>query len=231
MSDSEFEDENDDKSLLLTDKIDVNDYECYFRKDFNERQLSLFLKWYTVDQDEKTKYRLNETNLFNSSAADLNELDELYHAVRTKYPLNATTTAAANSNTDGDSKSCETNLSLKYLKSIQQEEIELVVKHIDPSSIVWLNLNDSKKTNQLSPFNQTRFQAILKLLQSHVLAHNYKECLLSDAANENVFSKFLFNSINTLIESYIENINKRLNCSNALSKLFYLGIFFLFFSI
>ena len=206
MSDGEFEDVNDKWSLLLSEEIEVKDYEVYFKKDFNERELSLFHKWYSVDKYEKSMYKLNETNLLNLSS-DLNELDELFQSIRIKYPLNETD----NNN--------EEVLSLKYLKSIQQEEIELVVKHIDPSSIIWLKLTDSKQNN-LSRFNQIRFQSVLKLLQSHVLAHNYKECQLSEVAAENVFSNFLFNSINALIDNYLENLCKKQCYTNVLSKLF-----------
>jgi hypothetical protein len=184
----------------------VKDYETYFKKDFNEREHSLFHKWYSVDKYEKSKYRLNDTNLSNLSS-DLNELDELYHSVRTKYPLNE----------DDNNERNEESLSLKYLKSIQQDEIEFVVKHIDPSSIIWLNLTDSAKKN-LSRFNQNRFQSVLKLLQSHVLAHNYKECQLSEIKAENVFSNFLYSSINALVDSYMENLSKKQNHSHILSK-------------
>ena len=60
----------------------------------------------------------------------------------------------------------------KHLKTIQTSEIELVLSHIDPSAIVWLNLESPGQGDAAANATAT---PVLDLLQSRVLAHNYKE--------------------------------------------------------
>ncbi len=59
----------------------------------------------------------------------------------------------------------------KHLKTIQTSEIELVLSHIDPSAIVWLNLESPGQGDAAA----AAATPVLDLLQSRVLAHNYKE--------------------------------------------------------
>jgi hypothetical protein len=176
----------------------------YISKDFNEKEFSLFNKWYQIDKNENN-YKLNLVNNNNN----LSELDDLLNIFISKYTCNLTETTTINNEYP--------QFCFKYLKSIQENEINLVVNHIDPSAIVWLNLTDLKM-NEMTRFNQLRFQAVLKLLQSHVLTHNYKECRADSILNENILNKFLFNSTKSLIDQFVEDMNKKITANIVLSK-------------
>lgn len=114
----------------------------------------------------------------------------------------------------------------KYLKTIQASEIEFVVQHIDPGAIVWLNLDNSAKAAGIS--------TTLSLLQSHVLAHNYKEFQIDSGVLEKTsvsqlialgfatedsvrkasdcarrISDFLRTSLTSLVDIYVNELTKK----------------------
>ena len=91
----------------------------------------------------------------------------------------------------------------KHLKTIQTSEIELVLSHIDPSAIVWLNLESPGQGDAAANATAT---PVLDLLQSRVLAHNYKEFelggkreLLKCSAEKFFFSAQKFYLIGTIL--------------------------------
>ena len=255
MSDTQFEDDEKAKNLLCPDEIDVIDYEKYLEPTLNEAEAELLKKWYTKTSDctrtfRQHFYKLNERFLFD--AAFSTELDALFRVLDEKFEkINNENNLNEDSNNNNiNNEYCSTNefdLKLKYFKSIQQEEIELVVKHLDPASVIWFNLTHQFSFSQVnnSPeakFHFIRYKTVLELLQSHVLAHNYKDCVISEhearrslsrmnsasfgnhhshsilSSSEKTMNEFLYNSIKSLIDSYLSELNKKQSNNIGLSK-------------
>jgi Ni,Fe-hydrogenase maturation factor len=110
-------------------------------------------------------------------------------------------------------------LKLKYLKTIQQEEIELIMDHADPTTIVWFELSSTPKqrTSTIDTFHYLRFQIVLNALQSKVLAHNYKQCTIDSTTNNNTgtnllteiektMNNFVYQSIQCLVDNYLKEL-------------------------
>lgn len=168
----------------------------------SDHEQALFTKCYTQSKYEKTKYKLNLHSHHNQKQEQQTQSEEEEEELATL--LSAFKRALA----DNDS------LSLKYIKSAQQEEIELVCSHTDPAQILWLNLNNDSSSSR-TRLNQMRFETSLKLLQSHVLAHNYKETTLSEL-NSTSSEQFVYTSVKQLVEQYVEDLNKKQAVLHAL---------------
>ena len=244
MSDIQFEE--DEKNLLCPDEIDLTDYEKCLEPILNNNESELFKKWYTKTSDPTKTYRqnfykLNENFLFNESSNV--ELDNLFSTLKQKFEHANTSNLGTNEEANSEISNSKFDLKLKYLKSIQQEEIELVVKHLDPSSVVWFNLThqNSVNVNTNSPeskFNFIRYKTVLDLLQKHIFQCNYKECVISEhevrktirrnssfsnnshsPLNEKLMNEFLYNSIKSLIDNYISELNKKQSNNIVISNL------------
>ncbi len=98
-------------------------------------------------------------------------------------------------------------LKQKYLKSLQEIEVELAINYLNPNSIIWF-----EKTNS-TPSTITE-NTILNKLQSIVFTHNYKNYKLNEEekANEliknntylNTFSQFIDEACKQSIDSLIK---------------------------
>ncbi len=176
-------------SLLCPENISNNDFKSFIQIKFDQAELDLFLKYYRLLDD---KYVLNTNESIQDSCA-IDQLEQLLGIFLAKFA------------------DCEA-LKQKYLKTIQQAEIEFVLKHINPASIIWLK---SKRATHLS-------KSMLDLLQSNVLAHNYRELDLKLDAAENVVGEFLCTSIKALTDAYLSELNRKQINNFGLSKfLFY----------
>jgi hypothetical protein len=180
--------------LLLPDKIDSEDYKKVSR-------IQLFQQYYKLNEKQKS-YRL-KLDLFRLSQQDLDNLDSLLHSI--------------NELDDNEFK-------FKYLKTLQQEEIELITKYADPSSIIWIHLTKSSSSSD------QRYLYLLEKLQLQVLTHNYKkinsETVINSikkqqtgstssssstsTTNNETINEFLLHSIKSLIDSYLNDVNKTL---------------------
>ena len=201
--------ENEDKgNLLCPELIDQDDYLNYIEKLFDKDELKLFHKWYKLN-DKKKIYTL-ELNFSNeqSNSSQINELNKLLDIFYNKFDQ------ALNSSE---------NLKFKYLKTIQQDEIEFITNnHADTISIVWFHITNSNDngdsssnlSESIKKFNQLRYRNLVHLLQSQVLTQNYKNLskdeLYSNDLNTNkkLLEEFLLGSIKDLLDRYIDELNK-----------------------
>ena len=141
----------------------------------------LFSKWYTLNI-ETSSYNLSSKFLESYDMSDnIQELTQLLTILRTHLPPDLVT---------------------KYVQTIQQSEIEFVLKHIEPSSIIWLNLTELNSTASVICDST----ATVLDLQSNVLAHNYREFpvvstaieeLMPDAARKLIELSFNLKSNNS----------------------------------
>jgi len=219
LSNAEFEDEN---NLLCPERIELNDFKRYFQASLDKNESDLFYNWYKLNQNENVyvldyNYHLNQTTTTTESW-NLNELDKLFEILKAKLDEYKTNDA---SEIDA--------IKMKYFKSIQQDEIELITRHAEPNSIVWFHLISPAKVNT-SKLNRTRYSNTLELLQTKVLKHNYKKVQLNfpnlasdedmsktvQVAYEKQMNDFLFNSIKLLLDNYINDLNKIQNSSFTL---------------
>ncbi|CAF0715148.1 unnamed protein product [Brachionus calyciflorus] len=203
LSESQIEQETLD-DLLCPDQIDINDYRNHLEKKLQSLDLiDLFQKYYKLDKNLQS-YCL-EIDFFNSQSFcdDLKRLYDFFIKIEVEF-------LSQN----------ETSFRLKYLKSIQQQEIEIIVKHSDPQSIIWVNMTKSdanyNRSNSVD-FNQMRYTNILNLLQSKVLTNKYKhfssENLHSSSQGppENVLNEFIYNSVKALIDNFTIELIKNQN--------------------
>lgn len=221
-SDSDHEGANNE---LCAERIEAADFELLCSK-LSGDELSLVHRWYTQRPSSQSTglYTLNTRRLVGESTVGP-ELTQLFNILKARLESPA-----------------------KYLKTIQASEIEFVVKHIDPSAIVWLNLDTSAKAASPS--------STLDLLQSHVLAHNYKEFQIAsdvlantsvsqliafgfakseDSATEasdcaSRISDFLRTSLTSLVDIYVNELAKKQVTDLAPSKHMNLFSFKLLFS-
>lgn len=208
---------------LCPSYINKDDFDNHIRNKLSSIELDLFNKWYAL-QKSSTQFTttINYTfkNIFLCEKKASIELQQLLDILMIKF--------------DEIDRIEQSNLREKYLKTIQQEEIEFVVQHIDPLAIIWVNIVTNK--NESTTHNS---KAILDLLQSHVLAHNYKEWKLDSshiAENESSVNSlisqvisdsmqadsiqspiqsFLQSSICSIIDIYVSELNKKLIEDNA----------------
>lgn len=198
--------ENEGKeNLLCPEQIDLDDYLNFIEKLFDKDELKLFHKWYKLN-DKKKIYAL-ELNFSNeqSNSSQINELNKLLNIFYNKF--------------DQVLNSSE-NLKLKYLKTIQQDEIEFISNNqVDTLSIVWFHVtnsndNGSSSGESINKFNQLRYRNLLHLLQSQVLTQNYKSLSREDLysndlnANKKILEEFISGSIKDLLDRYIDELNK-----------------------
>ena len=104
------------------------------------------------------------------------------------------------------------HLKQKYLKSLQEIEVELAVKHLNPSSIIWFE----RTTVSIDSGGSVQENSILKELQSIVFAHNYKnykvddaelsQKLIKDETYLTVLSEFINEACRKSIDFYIKQL-------------------------
>lgn len=127
------------------------------------------------------------------------------------------------------------------MKSIQQDEIEIIINNADPQSIIWAHLTKAEEATPNTPnkssnilFNKQRYSNILNLLQTKVLTNKYKQIQLcfepehnsSENENNDVYlakyktclNEFIFNSVKNLIDIFVIELNKNQSESFALSE-------------
>ena len=130
-------------------------------------------------------------------------------------------------------ESGDSTFRLKYVKSIQQEEIEHIVKHADANSVIWVNLKGaaSSSATTCTDLNRERYEHVLRLLQTKVLTHNWKQIESNEGevrknsvqlvASQNLtLDEFLTNAMRYLIESFMRELNKNYFRTFALSKIY-----------
>jgi hypothetical protein len=157
--------ENLDKPLC-PHRIDANDFE-QFANALEKPQRDLVDRWYArkdahyvlkhfFDFNQATEPIFDQRDNAN---AQLASLFDLFH------------------------ETFDNNLKEKYLKSIQQIEIEYAIQYASKLSIIWL-----KRTHKPDYVNTTdhQYSNVLDLLQSHVFADNYKHFVIDSNRLDNV---------------------------------------------
>jgi hypothetical protein len=197
LSEAQFKQETNG-NLLCPDRLETNDFKQYIENS-PHFDSALFNKLYKLDSSANSYtlvidfLELTSVEAVNSLNADLSRLFDVFANVE------------------------DASFRQKYIKSIQQEEIEHIVRHADPSSVIWINLTGS--SGESTELNKLRYSHVLNLLQTKVLTHNYKQM---NATEEEVRSsssqllsrqgvslnEFLMNSMKYLIESFIREMNK-----------------------
>jgi hypothetical protein len=200
------------EDLLCPDQIDANDFKSLLEKKLQGANLmDLFQKYYKLDKNLQS-YRL-EIDFFSAESfeQDLDQLYDFFSKLESEMQIPG-----------------ETSFCIKYLKSIQQQEIEIIVKSADPQSIIWVHMTKSDSSYNRSnsaDFNQLRYTSILGLLQSKVLTNKYKHFTsenLHSSSNgkpENILNDFIHNTVVSLIDSFAFELNKNQNEMIAMSKL------------
>jgi hypothetical protein len=150
-------------------------------------EFELFNRYYKKSSATSSYYLV--VDYFSLNSSSINELDALYSLLKRKFELNESSSSGG-ADLAAYSSSLATRLKLKYLKSLQQEEIDLIVNNSkDSSLIIWLHLASLSSTNEKyigsnADFNQLRYKSVLNLLQSKVLGENYKRIILSGSVND-----------------------------------------------
>ncbi len=96
----------------------------------------------------------------------------------------------------------------KYLKSIQEIEIELAIEHLDSNSIIWFQRTTSNSTQN----NNVEENCIFKALQLKVFSYNYKNFktdLLTTQNNNNNNNGYINDSYFNLLNQFIEEACKK----------------------
>jgi hypothetical protein len=205
LSEAQFKQETND-NLLCPDRLESNDFRQYIESSAHFDS-TLFNKLYKLDAKSNVYtlaidfLELTSVEAVNALNADLSRLFEVFASVD------------------------DASFKQKYIKSIQQEEIEHIVKHADPSSIIWVNLTGS--SGESSELNKLRYSHVLNLLQTKVLTHNYKQMYATEEevrgsggsqllSRQSVsLNEFLVNAMKYLIESFIREMNKNYFASFA----------------
>lgn len=209
--------------MLCPDQIDENDYKNLIEKKLYLSNLAdLFHKYFKLDKSMQS-YRL-EIDFFDLDLFD-NDMDVLCEFFK----------KLENESID---PSNETSFGLKYLKSIQQQEIEIIVNNAEPQAIIWVHMtkvDSGINSTSLSEFNSLRYNKMLRLLQSKVLTNKYKHFTgenlnsSSHGSPQNILNDFIFNTVKSLIDKLTFELNKNQEEFIALSKLIKLNISFNFF--
>lgn len=186
------------EDLLCPSQIDVNDFKVYLEKKLTKFELDLFNKWYKLDANSSS-YRLDiDFNTYMSSPKalndDLNKLTQLFLQQFDAIEDNGA------------------RLKLKYIKSVQQEELELISQAADPSTIVWVHVVGSGGC--YNQFNKARYEQMFDLLKEKVLTHNYKHIKIScsdlkqTSTHLNLINEFLYNALKQLADAFIMDLDK-----------------------
>ncbi|RNA27285.1 NACHT and WD repeat domain-containing 2-like [Brachionus plicatilis] len=204
LSEGQIEEENWDE-LLCPDTIDESDYKNLLeRKLLMSNLTDLFHKYYKLDKTMQS-YRL-EIYFFESEVFD-KDMKVLYEFFR----------KAENESVEPGN---EMSFGLKYLKSIQQQEIEIIVSHAEPQSIIWVHMTKvdfAFNRTCSNEFNGLRYTKMLRLLQSKVLTNKYKhfagESLNSSShgSPQTILNDFIYNSVKSLIDKLTFELNKNQN--------------------
>ena len=208
----------EEENLLLPEQIELADFKESIETVLDKEELDLFKKWYKLNKSSHNSnnnaYKLKINFLKTQNQNELeHELKILLEAFLAKL---------------------DEELKLKYLKTIQQEEIELILNHVnDPTSIIWFHLNknnpndglledeSSPVTELIKNLNRQRYSKILDLLESQVLAHNYKSLELENNIKNEQISKqhiqtmndFLCQSIKLILDTIKSEYGKSLSSS------------------
>lgn len=198
--------------MLCPDQIDECDYKNLLERKLEIANLSeLFHKYYKLDKNMQS-FKL-EIEFFDSDVFD-KEMGVLYEFFR-KFE---------NEIVDPGN---EISFGLKYLKSIQQQEIEIIVSHAEPQSIIWVHMTkvDSSFNRTCSnELNASRYTKMLRLLQSKVLTNKYRHFAgenlnsSSHGSPQTILNDFIYNSVKSLIDKLTFELNKNQNEIIALSK-------------
>ena len=187
----------------------MTDFVEYIKPSLGHETLNLFNKWYRKTSD-CLELNINFLNFTNPSYENEleNELQTLLEALILKL---------------------DEAVQIKYIKSIQQEEIELILNNVeDPTSIVWFHLqktdttsdkNDENKlstiTSTIRSLNNQRYSKILDLLESQVLTHNYKNVEINNNLEEaalvqakHTMNDFICESITMLLDGFKSEFDK-----------------------
>lgn len=205
LTNANFESEGEEvHNLLLPQSIDLGDFRKNIESALKSSDLDIFNKWYTLNSSN-TAYELRINFLNDQNAAYETELELELKKLLDAFILSFTDP-----------------LRLQYIKSIQQEEIELILNHVvDPTSIIWCHIqnvcpneeeNDESSENLMSivkQLNRQRYAKILDLLESQVLLPNFKNLELDNSTLKNdskekiqVMNDFLSDSIKSLLDSF-----------------------------
>ena len=168
---------------LCPDRIDKQDY-LDVKKQLNQTESELLDFWYkfVIDTDCYELRYFNNLNLnehVNMTRADGNQklvkLMEIFQKTLTNDCLKQ-----------------------KYLKSLQEIEVELAVNYLNPNSIIWF-----ERTNNSNPTTATTttMNTILNKLQSIVFTHNYKNYKYDqEKADELIKNSIYLNTLSQFIE-------------------------------
>lgn len=123
--------DEDDSNLLCPEQIDLDDYRKFVERALNKDELTLFNRLYKKQSDKQT-LKLN-VDYFNVDSVNylanlLNDLNSMLTTLKSRI----------------DDDEAGMQFKLKYLKSLQQEEINLAINNVHESSIVWFHLTDRK---------------------------------------------------------------------------------------
>lgn len=223
--------------VLCPERIEASDYKSHLERKLNKHELELFNKWYKpVDMDSGASghYRLEIDFAASHGSHTRSMSDDLNKLVRI---LNAHFIAADNTAPNDD-------LRLKYLKSVQQDELELLSRGVaDPNMIVWMHLvsptaarSDETTTTttttaieggNMSELNKARYTLMFDVLKDRVLNHNYKQIRINTDTDETLLTsqldsivEFLFNSIKQLVDGIYTELDKASIGVMSLSKRF-----------
>lgn len=205
LSEEQFK-QQDHSGYVLSESIGVVDADTFLATQSTHIK-DLFAKWYKL---QKKHYRLviDFLSLTTPQLVDemQSDLDSLVQAVL------------------GYSDS---HMRQEYVKSVQQEEIEYIVKHADSASIIWINLTGTSSNNHsisanednYGEFNSWRYTQCLNLLVKKVLTNNYKQLASSEEdvrssskqltnRLESALNEFVTSSLKYIIDSYVTELNK-----------------------
>lgn len=208
--------------LLCPKRIETSDFKNYLEKKLTRHELELFNKCYKpVDSDTNGRgacYRLEIDFAASHGSHTKSMCDDLNKLVRIMF----------NHFGDECNDSGGENLRLKYLKSVQQDELELLTRPglADPNMIVWVHLVSGGEnvsataaaaatTPGLSELNKARYALMFDLLKDNVLNHNYKQIRVSEPTSTaedtqllDSIVEFLYNSIKLIVDAITLELDK-----------------------
>lgn len=205
--------------LLCPKRIDAVDFRSHLDKKLSKHEYDLFTKWYKpVDVDTANGHYRLEID-FSSHSFKSSGVEELGKLVRLLY----THFENASGNETTEDQHLSNSLRLKYLKSVQQDELEMISRRVpDPNTIVWVHLvggggggggvSVSGVNEAVCKLNKARYAHMFDLLKDKVLNHNYKQIRVGDTdlhrQHLDSISDFLFNSIKLIVDSLAADIDK-----------------------
>lgn len=227
--------------LLCPEQIDMTDFKSKIENLFTSSDLDLFSKWYRLEP-KLNKYVLDidYSSLINNAQANAtlnDELDKLFALFANIDNKTSGGEFVVGATPD------DASFQLKYLKSVQQEEIELIANNsADASTIIWIHLTNTQSSSMnrssggagpttLATLNPVRYSHLFDLLKDKVLTHNYKQIKVNsvgDSADQkqlnshvHQMNEFLLDSVKRTIDAFVTELDKNLMNSIALSEFFH----------